>query len=166
MHWAPWGVTAVIVIFVRLKEPQRTCCSRSHAINLRELYLKPKTHHGVGKRKWGHWEVIRSWAFVNGISDLLRERSSAPFHHVRMPWEVHGPHPRSGLSLETDQAGTMMLHFQPPGLSLSNSAGYDGQGSVLGRCTVPEKDCSSFGPTCLLETVPPHCFGFLSLFLI
>ena len=72
---------------------------------LKTLVLNPNPQ-GDGGRRWGRWEVMRSWGWSphDGISVLIKEtpESSCPFLHVRTEREDAIYEPGSGSSPDTE----------------------------------------------------------------
>lgn len=72
--------------------------------------LKPNAQCDI--RRWGFWEVIRSWskALINGISVLIKEaweRAIAP----SALWGYSEKTPGNGPSLDMDSDDALILNF-------------------------------------------------------
>ena len=76
---------------------------------------KPKLNsQGDGIRRWGLWEVIRSWGWspCDGISALIRDLREMIFLFSTLwTWEECLLKSGSGLSLDTKSTGTLILDF-------------------------------------------------------
>ena len=78
--------------------------------------LTPK---GNGVRRWGFWEVMRSWGWTptTGLVSYKGDpRELLCFLQVRTQQEDPVYEPGGGFSPETESAGTLILDSQPPEL--------------------------------------------------